>query len=80
MINEGVHTAMSRDDGYTWEPARMLFDRADTAGRVIELDDASMLMPMGGPPRWLGQGRVGHAVHGWRRNVAASRHRHSRRR
>ena len=49
MINEGVYTAMSRDDGYTWEPARMLFDRADTAGRVIELDDASMLMPMGGP-------------------------------
>ena len=48
MVNEGVYTAMSRDDGYTWEPARMLLERAGTAGRVIDLDDGSILMPVNG--------------------------------
>ncbi len=48
MVNEGVYTAMSRDDGYTWEPARLLMERVGSAGRVIELDDGSVLMPMDG--------------------------------
>ena len=48
MVNEGVYTAMSRDDGYTWEPARLLLERVGSAGRVIELDDGSVLMPMDG--------------------------------
>ena len=47
-VNEGVYTAMSRDDGYTWEPAKLLVEGAGTAGRVVELDDASILMPMDG--------------------------------
>ena len=46
--NEGVYTATSRDDGYTWEPARMLLERAGTAGRVVDLGDGSLLMPVNG--------------------------------
>lgn len=47
-VNEGVYTATSRDDGYTWEPARMLLERAGTAGRVVDLGDGSILMPIDG--------------------------------
>ena len=47
-VNEGVYTATSRDEGYTWEPARLLLERASTAGRVVELDDGSVLMPVNG--------------------------------
>ena len=49
MANEGVYTAISRDDGYTWEPAKFVMERAATAGGVVELDDGSILMPMDGP-------------------------------
>ena len=58
MVNEGVHTARSRDGGFTWEPARLLLERGTTAGRVVQLDDGSTLMPMEGPPAG-GAGAVG---------------------
>ena len=48
MVNEGVYTAMSRDSGYTWEPAKLLMGRVGSAGRVVDLGDGAVLMPMDG--------------------------------
>jgi sialidase-1 len=50
--NEGVYLATSRDDGYTWEPSRKLptpsYLTASNAGRIIELEDRSLLIPLNG--------------------------------
>ena len=39
---------MSRDDGYTWEPARLLANHISNAGRVVEAEDGSLLIPLNG--------------------------------
>ena len=47
--NEGAYTTRSRDDGYTWTPAARMFPASpgtSTAGKVVELDDGSLLAPM----------------------------------
>ena len=49
---EGIYTVRSRTDGYTWEPARRVETGevlwAGTAGRVVELDDGTLVMPING--------------------------------
>ena len=50
--NAGVFTTRSRYDGYTWGAPRRVetpgFQTSTTAGRIIELDDHSLLIPMNG--------------------------------
>ena len=47
---DGVFVTTSDTDGYTWGPVRKMetpgFHMASTAGRVIELDDGSLLSPL----------------------------------
>ncbi|MDP6776729.1 MAG: sialidase family protein, partial [Candidatus Latescibacteria bacterium] len=49
---DGVFVTTSQTDGYTWEPVRKMetpdFHMASTAGKVIELDDGSLLAPLAG--------------------------------
>ena len=52
MALDGVFTVRSRDRGLTWKPPRRMqvpgFTFQTTAGRVIELEDGSLLIPMNG--------------------------------
>ena len=48
----GVHITRSTDDGYTWRPAKRLeiaIAEVSTAGRVVELEDGSVLLPLNAP-------------------------------
>lgn len=49
---EGVFTVSSQTDGYTWTAPQKIhppgFKGWDSAGRVVELPDGSLLMPMNG--------------------------------
>jgi sialidase-1 len=49
---DGVHLATSRDNGYTWEPARKLetpgHDNVSNAGRIVETADRTLLIPLNG--------------------------------
>ena len=49
---EGVYIATSETDGYTWGPPYRMetpgFHMASTAGKVIELEDESLLAPLAG--------------------------------
>jgi len=50
--NEGCFITKSWQDGYTWEPPRKVktpgFHDCSTAGRIVELADGSLLMPLNG--------------------------------
>jgi len=51
----GVFILASRTAGYTWEAPQRLampaLERPSTAGRIVELEDGSLLLPLNGSPK-----------------------------
>lgn len=62
---DGTFCTRSFDNGASWEEPRPVripgYEDATTAGRVIELDDRSLLMPMNSF-RWHGADQIRHLV------------------